>query len=192
MTKKKQKNQISFFQKYRILTITLILFFIVIPVIFIPSVYIYQVASSKHVLFDDPKAKAISVAEQDYFSLDFSLTEIVEPNSENKNGLYKFKYEITRQESINELSDINVQLQLAVKHDKYTEISEEKPYSMTQMNVNFNFDMDKSALPFLRTKLPVLYVKIAFNENLAGLGSTPKVLILKVPYDSSKTIVTPQ
>ena len=83
--KNKDNNRfIAFITKHRIFTLTIILFLIVLPLILIPTVYITQVASAKHVIFEDKSIKAVSVDKQDYFDIEFSLYSITEPTKDSK------------------------------------------------------------------------------------------------------------
>ncbi len=194
MNKKKQKSKLSFFQRYKVLSLTLLLFLVVLPVVFIPSVYLYQITNSKSVLFEDKNAKTTAINKQNIFDFEFSLVEIILPNASNQNGLYRFDYTITKLDTLNEISNIKFKVQLTVKNDKYSSISNESTTltssAYTKLNVPFNYNMDKTLLPFLKPKGPILHIMITYTENMPGLGKTNKTMIIKLPYDSSQTRVT--
>ncbi len=195
----KHKKQ-SFFQKHRLLTITLILFFIVVPMTLIPTVYTMNAFSNHTILFEDSKLKAAK--EQDVFTLEFKLDEIIESkkNEEGKldGGKYIFSYEITTKTTVNTIVVNQVTAQLSIRNEKYNTVAERpltvtKTTSYNRLVIPFNYNLDKTLLPFVKPDGPYLYVKIDYTETIAELNQTNNhTLIIKVPYDDSKTIVKPQ
>ncbi|NMA05049.1 MAG: hypothetical protein GX931_01615 [Acholeplasmataceae bacterium] len=196
---RKNKKQ-SFFKKYKLLTITLILFFIVVPLILVPTVYTINAFSNYTVLFEDKELKAVT--EQDVFTLEFKLDEIItyKKNEEgiNDGGKYIFSYEITPKTTVNTILINQVNAQLSIRNDKYNSIAE-RPLTVaktTQYNrlvIPFNYNKDKWLLPLVKPDGPYLYIKIDYTETISGLNQTNNhTLIIKVPYDDSLTIVKPQ
>lgn len=191
----KQKKQ-TFFQKYRLLTVTLILFFIVLPLVVIPVVYTLNAVSDQTVLFEDTKLKAEK--SQEVFDLNFELVEIIESNADNEGGKYIFSYEITPKSTVNTINIKTVNAQLSIRNDNYnTQAEKELTLSKTTPSVRlvipFNYNLNKTLLPFVKPDGPYLYVKISYTETTASLNqSTDHTLIIKVSYDDSLTIVKPQ
>lgn len=191
MKNKKNNRFLNFFKKYRVLTLTLFLFLILLPLIFIPTIYIYQVASSKHVVFEDKNNKAVMVDKQDYFDIEFNLYTIVEPEEE-KSGYYEFDYKITPKEGgvndVNNIYDISFNAQLSVKRDKYTSLNEDlievlESTPNSRLRIKFDYDMDKSILPFLKPKGPTLYLVIYFTEEISNLMEELQTIFVEVPYN---------
>lgn len=179
----------SFFTRHRVLTITLFLFLVILPFILIPTVYIYQIASSKPILFHDKKNKAIKLKDQNYFNINFVLFDIIDPDKDNANGYYIFNYEIeVKPELVNELTDITFQVLLVVGNDKYITYSlgphsQLKSTSSSRLKVEFNYDMDKSILPFLKPKGPKLYMQIQFYERFSQFNNEEhRDFIIEIPY----------
>ncbi|MGI6359788.1 MAG: hypothetical protein ACOX02_01935 [Acholeplasmatales bacterium] len=195
----KHKKQ-SFFVKHRLLTITLILFLIVVPMTLIPTVYTMNAFSNHTVLFEDKSLKAVK--EQDVFTLEFKLDEIIETkkNEEGKldGGKYIFSYEITPKTTVNTILINKVNAQLSIRNDKYNTVAERvmTVYKTTPYNrlvIPFNYNLDKTLLPFVKPDGPYLYIKIDYTETIAELNQTnTHTLIIKVPFDDSQTIVKPQ
>lgn len=189
MKNKRNNKFLGFFQKYKVLSLTLFLFLILLPFILIPTVYIYQIAStSKHIIFEDKDVKAVKVDKQNYFDIEFSLYTIVEPEGD-KSGYYEFDYKITRKEGrINTIAQVSFSAQLSVKRDNYTthnenliEVLESTPNS--RLRVQFDYDMDKSILPFLKPKGPTLYLVIYFTEIFADFDNYEhQTIYVEVPY----------
>lgn len=191
MKNKKNSKFLSFFKKYRVLTLTLFLFLILLPLIFIPTIYIYQIASSKHVVFEDKSNKAVMIDKQDYFDIEFNLYNIVKPQEENS-GYYEFDYKITPKEGgvseVNDIYDISFNAQLSVKRDKYTSLHEElievlESTPNSRLKIKFDYDMDKSILPFLKPKGPTLYLVIYFTEEIHNLTQEYQTIFVEVPYN---------
>lgn len=181
---KKETNKIPFYKKYRILTITLIMFLIVLPLITIPGIYISHFVASKDVLFGDKDLKAISLDEQDKFIVDVVLKEIVlEDRENNKDGKYIFEIDFKTESS--NIKNFKIDAQLSVKNDKYDSEVISKTVSnnsvKNKFEIKFNYNMKKSPLLFVNPKGPTLYLKITYAYVDSTLG-TPKPIIVKVPY----------
>ncbi len=195
----KHKKQ-SFFVKHRLLTITLILFLIVVPMTLIPTVYTMNAFSNHTVLFEDKSLKVDN--EQNVFGLEFILDEIIpyEKDEEGKlvGGKYIFSYEITQLSTVNTIVIKQVTAQLSIRNDKYNTVAERpltvsKTTTYNRLVIPFNYNLDKTILPFVKPDGPYLYVKIEYTETIAELNQTNNhTLILRVRYDDSQTIVKPQ
>ncbi len=180
---KKQTNKIPFYKKYRILTITLVMFLVVLPVLTIPSIYISHFVSSKDVLFGEKNLKAQSLNSQDKFIIDVKLLEIVKQDEENKkDGKYIFEIDFKTENS--NIKSFTIDAQLSVKNDKYDSEAVSKPVlnnSTTKFDIKFNYDMTKNPILFVRPQGPTLYLKITYSYVDSKLG-TPEPIIVKVPY----------
>lgn len=190
--KNKDNNRfIAFITKHRIFTLTIILFLIVLPLILIPTVYITQVASAKHVIFEDKSIKAVSVDKQDYFDIEFSLYSITEPTKDSK-GKYSFNYSISLKEGLSEskIKNISFNGQLSVVNDKYTVFNKKftevlESTNRTKFDFTWEYNMNKSILPFLKPQGPTLYLQIFFTEQMVSpIGEeVERVIYVKVPYN---------
>ncbi len=180
---KKQQNKTPFYKKYRILTITLVMFLVILPIIFIPSIYITHFASSKDVLFGEKKQKAVSYNSQDKFQIEADLVEIVKyDQANNKDGKYIFDIDFTILASNVKVS--TVEAQLSVKNDKYdTDVVKKNitSNSKTRFEIKFNYNMDKKVMPFVKPQGPTLYLKVTYTFT-TELSSGAQTLIIKVPY----------
>lgn len=191
----KQKNT-SFFKTHRVLSFTLILFLIVVPLVVIPVIYTINAVADQTVLFENKSNKAVK--NQDVFDLDFKLAEIIEPNDNNEGGKYIFTYEIKVNPTVNTIAVTKINGQLSIRNDKFNSIAERelnvlKTTSTIRLVIPFNYNLNKTILPLIKPDGPYLYIKIDYIETTAGLEqSMDKTLIIKVPYDDSKTIVKPQ
>lgn len=189
-------NQKNFFQKHRLLTFTLILFFVLLPLLVIPTVYAANALTNQTVLFEDKSLKV--TAKQEVFDLEFQLQEIIEPDEKNEGGKYIFSYEITPKETVNTIKVNKINGQLSIRNDSYNSKAEKeltiiKTTPTTRLVIPFNYNLDKTILPFVKPDGPYLYIKIDYTETVAGLSqSTNHTLIIKVTYDDSLTIVRPQ
>ena len=197
MANKKQPKQPSFFTRHRLLSLMLILFLIVLPLVFIPSVYIYKFSTKNPVLFETKGVKLVK-PEDSIFNTEFILSEIKMPNEDNLKGAYVFKYKLNPKETVNTITNVKYQFQLSVIYDKYTTYSQENltavpkdDYSTT--SIEFNYNMDKFILPFISAKGPNLYVKITYDEILSELGTTNShTIYMRLDYDDTATKVTIQ
>lgn len=184
----KQTNKfMSFIKKYKVLTITIGLFFIVLPLILIPTLYIYQVASSKHVIFHDKGNKALKINKQNYFDIDFSLNKIIE-SEEDVAGYYVFDYEIKVKDSVlNDINGITFNSQLSVINDDYTSYNEDSVSTLkstteyNMLKIPFDYNMDKRVLPLLYPKGPKLYLEISFTEYILNMPEQ-KTIYVEVPF----------
>jgi len=197
MANKKQPKQPSFFTRHRLLSLMLILFLIVLPLVFIPSVYIYKFSTKNPVLFETKGVKLVK-PEDSIFNTEFILSEIKIPDEDNLKGAYVFKYKLNPKETVNTITNVKYQFQLSVIYDKYTTYSQENltavpkdDYSTT--SIEFNYNMDKFILPFISAKGPNLYVKITYDEILSELGTTNShTIYMRLDYDDTATKVTIQ
>lgn len=195
MANKKQPKQASFFKRHRLLSIMLILFLIVLPLVFIPSVYIYKFSTKNPVLFETKGVKLVK-PEDSMFNTEFILSEIKMPNEDNLKGAYVFKYKLNPKETVNTITNVKYQFQLSVIWDNYTTFSQENLTAVPRENygttsIEFNYDMDKFILPLIRAEGPNLYVKITYDEVLLDLGSTKThTIYMRLDYDDSTTKVT--
>ncbi len=180
---KKDNNKISFYKKYRIFTITLIMFLVVLPIITIPSIYISHFVSSKDVLFGDKTLKAQTLDSQDKFIIEANLIEIIKQDKENdNNGKYLFEIDFKTESS--NIKDFKIEAQLSVKNDNYNSEVISKTvtnHSKTKFEIVFNYDMNKNPLLFVSPKGPTLYLRITYSFVESNLG-TPKPIIVKVPF----------
>lgn len=185
-----EKNKfITFLTKHRIFAITILLFLIVLPVILIPTVYISQVVSSKHIIFEDKSIKALKVSEQDYFDIEFSLHSITE-KTKTSPGKYSFNYSIALKDGVNNISNISFNGQLSVINDKYTTVNNKftsllKSTTNTKFDFTWDYNMNKSILPFLKPEGPTLYLQILFTEQKPQVigGEVERIIYVKVPYN---------
>lgn len=190
MDNKKPNRFINFFKTYKLLTLTLFLFLIVLPLATIPSIYIYQVASAKPTIFFEKGNKAVKLSKQKYFDITFDLHSIITPDSDGKNGYYVFEYEIKMKDTVNEIERVSFNAQLSVQNDKYS--SHYRPgiddlesnlvsTSSTRLRVPFNYDMDKRILPFMYPKGPRLFLALYFTEYVFGEPFN-EVVFVEVPF----------
>lgn len=197
MANKKQPNQPSFFTRHRLLSLMLILFLVVLPLVFIPSVYIYKFSTKNPVLFETKGVKLVK-PEDSIFNTEFILSEIKMPNEDNLKGAYVFKYKLNPKETVNTITNVKYQFQLSVINDKYTTYSQQNLTAVPKENysttsIEFNYNMDKFILPFISAKGPNLYIKITYDEVLLELGTTKThTIYMRLDYDDSTTKVTLQ
>lgn len=190
MKNNKENKFKTFIKTHRVFSLTVFLFLIVVPLILIPTVYIYQVASSKHVLFEDKSIKAVKLANQDYFDIEVTLYNIKEPLGDSM-GQYIFNYKITTKDTVNSISDIAFTGQLSVVNDKYTSFSGDflttlESSSTTRLIFDWDYNMNKTILPFLKPKGPKLYLQIDFIYEMAEpLHGAPeeKTIFIEVPFN---------
>ncbi len=186
----KQPNKfINFFKTYKLLTLTLFLFLVVLPVVTIPTIYIYQFASSKPVIFHYKDNKLTKINKQHYFDISFTLFSIEAPDADGKNGYYIFDYEIVVKDTVNEIVDIKFNAQLSVKNDNYTSHLEDLTETLesttsSRLKIPFNYNMDKKILPFVRAGGPRLFLEIHFTELNTLLGEPQyETLYIEIPYN---------
>lgn len=187
MRKVKKVSKWAWIYQHR-LAIFMILFFVVLPIIFVPSIYIKKYVDSKPILFEDKQADVLSVEDLPLFDIDYTITHVRLPNTENIGGYYRFNYEVTKTSGINPISNIRIQFQLATRWAKYSEVSTEQSVSLAQVRtvqMNFNYDMDSSVLPFVKATGPYLYAKISYDELIMGETYT-RIVYVKLPYDLVK------
>lgn len=185
----KENKFIAFLKNHKVFTITIFLFVILVPLIFIPSVYISQIVSSRHVIFEDKSIKAIKVSDQEYFDIEVTLYSITEPVG-STSGKYIFDYKLTPKAAKNTITDVVFSGQLSVVNDKYTKFSSDlytlESDSSTRLVFDWDYDMDKSILPFLKPKGPKLYLYISFLYDMAPpLNGNPEEvnLYIEVPFN---------
>lgn len=191
---KKTNNNDSFLYRHRILMLSLLLFFVLLPLIFIPSAYISTYMKSKPILFGDKNNKVSNYQKQTLFDIDVTLPEIVLSNESMENGLYKVNLKIDVNSPVNEISNIQATLQLSVKWANYTTHSEASginPGQVHKIDVPFNYDMDKRILPFVKPGGPDLYIKITYTETILHSPMAREVFF-KIPYSTDQTKITPQ
>lgn len=180
----------SFFRRHKVFSLTLFLFLIVVPIILIPTAYIYQVVSSRHVLFEDKSIKALQIDEQDYFDINVELHSIKEPLGDQL-GEYIFNYKITPKSTVNTINNVSFTGQLSVVNDDYTSFNGQTLTSLESTNTTrlifeWDYDMNKSVLPFLKPKGPKLYLQINFTYDMAPPlqgNPTEETIYLEVPFD---------
>lgn len=192
MNKSNRKD--SFLYRHRILMISLLLFFVLLPLIFIPSAYISTYMKSKPILFGDKHNKISNYEKQTLFDIEFKLPEIILPNESMENGLYKGKLKINVNSPVNEISNIQATLQLSVRWANYTTNSEASSINPNQehgIDIPFNYNMDKHILPFVKPGGPDLYIKITYTETILSSPMAREVFF-KISYDNNQTKITPQ
>lgn len=183
----KRKNvKVPFYKKYRILSLTIFMFLIIIPLILIPSVYISNAIKSKDILFDNPSLKVTPKNKNDKFEV---TAELVEKYLDNDNeGYFKeFEFKITLSTTATNISNFNIQTQLSVKNDKYDSFTTSRSISNNStltIRVPFAYNMNKRILPFMKPKVPTLYVKISYSYTDTQLAD-PEPIIVKVNYKYS-------
>lgn len=189
MKNNKPNKFVSFFKRHKVFSITLILFLVVVPLILIPTTYIYQIVSSKPVLFGDKKIKAVKLDKQEYFDINVTLYNITEPMGDTP-GEYIFDYKLTPKSAVNTISNVRFTGQLSVVNDNYTSMSGDTLTSLESHENNklifkWDYNMEKTLLPFLKPKGPKLYLKIMFSYDMAPpLQGNPReeTIYVEVPY----------
>jgi hypothetical protein len=187
MRKVKKISKWAWIYQHR-LAIFMVLFFVVLPVIFIPSMYLQKYLDSKPVLFDDKQAEVVSLDDMPVFAIEYTITQVRLPNDENLGGYYKFEYKLTRETGINPINNIRIQFQLVTRWAKYSELSTEQSVTLNQnrsVQMNFNYDMETSVLPFVQASGPYLYAKITYEETIMG-EAYPRTIYVRLPYDLIK------
>ena len=187
MRKAKKVSKWAWLYQHRLL-IFVVLFFVVLPIIFIPSMYIQKYLDSKPVYFGDKHAEVMDADDMVVFNIEYKMTQVRQPNVDMIGGFYKFDYKLTRISGINPISNIRIQFQLSTRWAKYTEVSAEQSVTLNQLKtaqVNFNYDMDSSVLPFVTADGPYLYAKITYDETIMG-EAFARVIYIRMPYDLVK------
>lgn len=189
MKNNKENKFKKFLKTHKLFSLTIFLFLIVVPLILIPTAYISQAVSSKHILFKDKSIKAVKLDNQDYFDIEVTLYNIKEPLGDTP-GKYIFNYKITPKDSVNTIRNISFTGQLSVINDKYTSfngnfLTSSESTSSTRLTFDWDYNMNKSILPFLKPKGPKLYLQINFIYELAEpLQGNPeeKTIYVEVPF----------
>ena len=187
MRKAKKVSKWTWLYQHR-LAVFMILFLVILPIIFVPSIYVKTYLDSKPVLFSDKKADVVSVDDMPLFDIDYTITHVRLPNSDNVGGYYRFNYELIKTSGVNQISNIRVQFQLSTRWAKYSEVSTEQTVTLATMKtvqMNFNYDMDKSVLPLVKASGPTLYAKITYDELILG-ETYNRVIYVSLPYDLVK------
>lgn len=187
MRKVKKVSKWAWIYQHR-LAIFVVLFFIVLPVIFVPSMYIQKYVDSKPVLFQDKKADVVSFDELPVFGLEYKIAQVRLPNDENLGGYYKIEYKLTRETGINPINNIRIQFQLSTRWAKYSEVSTEQSVTLNQTRtsqMNFNYDMEQNVLPFVQASGPYLYAKITYEETIMGEAFL-RTIYVSLPVDLIK------
>ncbi len=193
--KKKSPSKLSlFFKKYKLFSLTLILFFIVFPVLLISSIHFYQGVIVKPLLFGEKTNKLTKDKDQIYFEITAELIEI-KSATENQKQRYIFDYSLVRKSELSTISSLNITAQLSPKYNAYNSNATSLGSRMasdnySKLDIEFDFDMDQSRFPFLKSRGPFLYFKILFEETNVITGTTtPVVLFVKVNYTISDEII---
>lgn len=191
MSRKNKQEKGNFFTEHKRFTLTLILFFIVLPVLFFSAIYFWQGVIVKHELFEDKTNKVVN--EQKYYTITADLKEIKYPIDEESPYKYKFSYTVTKSDKIiNDLSNLKIEFQLAPKFHPYTsKVTSRGSILSGTFDMDFEFDMEKSRFPFLAPKGPFLYVKISFTEIIldgSNQVTEEHVYVLKVDYTTDNLI----
>jgi hypothetical protein len=182
---KKQKTKIPFYKKYRILTITLVMFLIVLPLIVIPTIYVAHFVNSKDILFSDKSLKAVPLNKQDKFEIDVYLDERKEvlDNDDNFKATNYIFYLDFKSLYTSKIKDINIEVQLSAKNDKYDSESISKSIKneseKNKFEIPFAYNPKKKILPLVRVKEPTLYLKITFEFEDSSLLK-PEPIIIKI------------
>ncbi len=187
MRKAKKVSKWAWLYQHR-LGIFMILFFVVLPVVFVPSIYIKKYVDSKPVLFSDKGADVVAVDDMPLFEIDYTITHVRLPNDDLVGGYYRFNYELTKTSGVNPISNIRIQFQLSTRWAKYSEVSTEQSVSLAtvkSVQMNFNYDMDAAVLPFVKASGPKLYAKITYDELIMGETYT-RIVYVSLPYDLVK------
>lgn len=187
MRKVKKVSKWAWIYQHR-LAIFAVLFFIVLPMVFIPSIYIQKYVDSKPVLFEDKQADVVSLNDLPVFSLDYKIAQVRLPNEDNLGGYYKIEYTLTRETGINPINNIRIQFQLATRWAKYTEVSTEQSVTLgtaRSVQMNFNYDMEQNVLPFVQASGPYLYAKITYEETIMG-EAFARTIYVRLPIDLIK------
>lgn len=184
MKKAQKVSKTTWLYRHR-LKIFMVMFFVLLPAIFIPSMYILKYAESKPVLFEDKKADVVDINDMKIFDITYTITHIRLPSAESTGGYYRFNYELTKLPSVNQVTNVKIQFQLSTRWAKYTEVSTTQAVTFNQektVQMNFNYDMDTPILPFVEATGPYLYAKISYDEMILGT-SYARVIYVRLPYD---------
>lgn len=188
MSKKKNQQNLTFFQKHNRFKLTVILFFVIVPIVFISSLYFYHGVVVKPVLFGE-KSNKLTKNMGEYFAIDTELEEIktvfesltVEEEAEGKEAKilyeqYKFSFELTINKKLSEITFNSLSAQLSPKYYAYnsgpttithrTKVVDGKTVYYGEFTINYAFD--KTKLPLMSPKEPRLYWKIDFSEKPVG------------------------
>ena len=137
-----------------------------VPLILIPTTYIYQIVSSKPVLFGDKKIKAVKLDKQEYFDITVTLYNITEPMGDTP-GEYIFDYKLTPKSAVNTISNVRFTGQLSVVNDNYTSMSGDTLTSLESHENNklifkWDYNMEKRSYRFKTKRAKIIFKNYVF------------------------------
>ena len=184
MKKKQKTSKMTWFLQHRLM-VFLIIVFVGIPLVLIPSIYLIEYNSAKPTLFEDTSAKIIDVDDLEDLAIDYRISEMREPTEALVGGYYKVAYTITKKASVNTISDVKITFQLSTTWAAYSSNSFERQVTLGQSKteqIMFNFDLEQDVLPFVKLGGPYLYAKITYTETILNEPFNRTVYI-RLPYD---------
>ncbi|MDY0211028.1 MAG: hypothetical protein RBQ91_06465 [Acholeplasma sp.] len=193
MKKYQKTSKFNWILKHKLLVFVLLVL-VVLPLIMIPSIYIIQYNSNKPILFEDKNAEVTSLKNTP-FELNYQVIEMRETSDDLTGGYYRVRYTLTKKTTVNSISNVKLTYQMSTNWDRYTANSTEQinPIGSQRIaQINFNYDLNQSVLPFVKVGIPVLYVKIAYTETILN-NEFEKVVYIKLPYNyvDHETVIIP-